>query len=152
MIWLVLTGLAAGLLSGMLGVGGGVLFVPALVVAVAATQVEAEATSLLAILPVAVVGAWSQRRYGNVRLKEAGLIGVLSIAGAVGGVALANALPERALKLARPPLQEQVLARLVSLQRASSDRVGRAVRQRSQADRNHKLRHPRQAARQPTFR
>ena len=61
-------------------------------------------------------------------------------------------LSERALKLARPPLQGQVLARLVSLQRASSDRVGRAVRQRSQADRNHKLRHPRQAARQPTFR
>ncbi|MFN8131967.1 MAG: sulfite exporter TauE/SafE family protein [Solirubrobacteraceae bacterium] len=123
MIWLVLTGLAAGLLSGMLGVGGGVLFVPALVVAVAATQVEAEATSLLAILPVAVVGAWSQRRYGNVRLKEAGLIGVLSIAGAVGGVALANALPERALKLAFAALSLAIAVQLVL-------RVRRRVRAR----------------------
>jgi len=56
-------------------------------------------------------------------------------------------LSERALKLARAPLQEHaVLARLVSLQRARSDRVGRAVRQRGQADRNHTLPHPRQAA------
>ncbi len=127
MIWLVVAGLAAGLLSGMLGVGGGVLFVPALVVAVSATQVEAEATSLLAILPVAVVGAWSQRRYGNVRLKEAGLIGVLSIAGAVGGVALANALPERALKLAFAALSLAIAVQLVL-------RVRRRVRAREAED------------------
>jgi uncharacterized protein len=126
-IWLILCGLAAGLLSGMLGVGGGVLFVPALVVAVSATQLEAEATSLLAILPVAVVGAWSQSRYGNLRLKEGLLIGALSIVGAVGGVALANALPERALELAFAALSLAIAAQLVY-------RVRRRVRERAAAE------------------
>ena len=88
-------GFAAGLVAGMLGVGGGILFVPALVLFLDLTQVDAEATSLLAIIPVALVGAASQRRYGNLRLRDALLIGLLAIPGAVGGVALVNALPER---------------------------------------------------------
>ena len=67
MIWLILIGLAAGALGGLLGVGGGVLFVPGLVIVVGLTQHEAEGTSLLAIVPVALVGALSQDRYGNVR-------------------------------------------------------------------------------------
>ncbi len=126
MIWLVLSGLAAGLLSGMLGVGGGILFVPALLVATSATQIEAEATSLLAILPVAIVGAWSQHRFGNCRLREALLIGVLAVAGAVGGVALANALPERGLKMAFGVLCLVVAAQLLL-------RVRRRVRERAAA-------------------
>lgn len=93
-------GVAAGVVSGMLGVGGGVLFVPGLVLAAGLGQVDAEATSLLAILPVAVVGAWRQARYGNVRLRAGVTIGVLAAAGTIGGVALANVLPVRALKVA----------------------------------------------------
>ncbi len=85
-------GVAAGVLGGLLGVGGGVLFVPGLVIFVGLTQHQAEATSLLAIVPVAIVGAYSQDRYGNVRRDDAVLMGVLSVAGAAGGVALANAL------------------------------------------------------------
>jgi uncharacterized membrane protein YfcA len=92
MIWLVLIGLAAGVLGGLLGVGGGVLFVPGLVIVIGLTQHEAEATSLLAIVPVALVGAVRQNRYGNVRREDALLVGVLSVAGVAGGVALANAL------------------------------------------------------------
>jgi uncharacterized protein len=100
MIWLVLIGLAAGVLGGLLGVGGGVLFVPGLVIVLGLTQHEAEATSLLAIVPVALVGALSQDRYGNVRRGDALLMGVLSIAGAAGGVALANALSGAILRSA----------------------------------------------------
>ena len=91
-------GLAAGVISGLLGVGGGVLFVPGLVIVVGLHQVDAEATSLLAIIPVAALGAWRQRVYGNVRLADGLLIGVLSALGAVGGVALANVLSGRVLR------------------------------------------------------
>ena len=74
----ILIGIAAGMLSGLLGVGGGALFVPALVLLLGLDQVDAEATSLLAIVPVAAVGAWRQHRYGNVRVRDGLVIGVLA--------------------------------------------------------------------------
>ena len=83
----------------MLGVGGGAIMVPALVIFAGASQVGAEATALLAIIPVALVGAWRQNRYGNLRLKEGLTLGLLSIFGAVVGVALANLIPQRGLEL-----------------------------------------------------
>lgn len=98
-------GLAAGMTSGMLGVGGGILFVPGLVFVLGLSQLSAEATSLLAIIPVALVGAWRQREYGNVRLRDGLLLGVLSPVGAVAGTELANALPERTLQLAFAAVQ-----------------------------------------------
>jgi uncharacterized membrane protein YfcA len=94
-----LIGVLAGVAAGMLGIGGGILFVPALTILLGHDQVEAEATSLLAIVPVALVGSWRQRRYGNLRLNDAAVIGLLSVGGAVAGVAAANALPERVLKI-----------------------------------------------------
>jgi len=96
----ILIGVAAGMLSGLLGVGGGALFVPALVLLLGLGQVEAEATSLLAIVPVATVGAWRQHRYGNVRVRDGLVIGLLAIPGALLGVVLVNALPERAIEYA----------------------------------------------------
>jgi uncharacterized membrane protein YfcA len=87
-----LLGLAAGLLSGMFGIGGGVLFVPALV-AIGLTQVHAEATSLLAIVPTALLGAWRQTGYGNVRWRPALTIGIASAAATVGGAAVAVSVP-----------------------------------------------------------
>ena len=90
-------GLAAGLLAGFFGVGGGILFVPTLV-ALGLSQLEAEATSLLAILPTVVAGTWRQRHYGNVRWRTALLLGVTSIAGAAAGVQVATALPEDTLR------------------------------------------------------
>lgn len=113
MIWLILIGLAAGVLGGLLGVGGGVLFVPGLVIVIGLTQHEAEATSLLAIVPVAVVGAARQNRYGNVRRDDALLVGVLSIAGVAGGVALANALSGTVLRTAFAVLILLIAAQLV---------------------------------------
>ena len=99
MILAALIGICAGIAAGMLGIGGGLLFVPALTILLDLGQVEAEATSLLAIVPVALVGSWRQRRYGNLRVHDAVVIGVLSIGGAVAGVAAANALPERVLRI-----------------------------------------------------
>jgi uncharacterized membrane protein YfcA len=106
-------GIAAGILSGMFGVGGGIVFVPALVILFDLHQVDAEATSLLAMIPVALVGAYRQHRYGNLLLAEGVVIGLISAAGAGGGVALANVLPEHALKIAFAVLTLAIAAQLV---------------------------------------
>jgi uncharacterized membrane protein YfcA len=90
-------GLAAGVLSGLFGVGGGILFVPTLV-ALGLGEVEAAATSLLAIVPTASVGAWRQSRYGNLRARPAVIIGLSSIAGVELGVLIATSLPEDVLR------------------------------------------------------
>jgi uncharacterized membrane protein YfcA len=90
-------GLAAGILAGLFGVGGGILFVPTLL-ALGLTQLHAEATSLLAIIPTVAAGTWQQRRYGNVRWRAAVVLGVASIAGVEGGAYLATHLPEHILR------------------------------------------------------
>jgi uncharacterized membrane protein YfcA len=100
-----LIGFVAGVSSGMLGVGGGIIFVPGLVFALGLSQLSAEATSLLAIVPVALVGAWRQREYGNVRLRDGLVLGALSPIGVVGGAELANVLSARALELSFAAVQ-----------------------------------------------
>ena len=90
-------GLAAGVVSGLLGVGGGTLFVPTLL-ALGLSQRSAEATSLLAIVPTVAVGTWRQQRYGNVRWRPSIVLGLAGIAGVVGGGFVAEALPEHALR------------------------------------------------------
>jgi uncharacterized membrane protein YfcA len=95
----VVVGFLAGILAGMLGVGGGALFSPALVLFLGESQLHAEATSLVAIVPTALAGAWSQQRYGNLRLRDGVLMGSLALAGAAVGVALANVLAERPLRI-----------------------------------------------------
>ncbi len=125
MIFAALLGVAAGILSGLLGVGGGILFVPALTLVLSLSQVKAEATSLLAIVPVALLGALRQRRYGNLELGDGLLIGLLSVAGALGGTALANVLPQRALRLAFATLMLLVAAQLIRrLRHESRARTG----------------------------
>jgi uncharacterized membrane protein YfcA len=106
-------GLAGGIVAGLLGVGGGVLFVPGLVIFLNLGQHQAEATSLLAIIPVAIVGSYTQDRYGNVRRGDALLLGTLSLAGAAGGVALANALSGAVLQDAFAALMVLVAAQFV---------------------------------------
>jgi hypothetical protein len=108
-----LIGIVAGVVAGMFGVGGGALFVPALVIFVGMGHVEAEATSLLAIVPVAIVGAWRQHRYGNLDLRDGLTVGLLAIGGAVAGVVIANAVPERALEVGFAALLLFVAGQLV---------------------------------------
>jgi uncharacterized protein len=94
----IVIGLLAGALGGLFGVGGGLIFVPALVLLFGLGQVEAEATSLLAIIPVVVAGTWRQHLYGNVRGRVAVIIGVTAIAGVELGVLTAKSLPEETLQ------------------------------------------------------
>ena len=91
-------GLVAGVLAGLFGVGGGILFVPTLTLVLGLTQIHAEASSLLAILPTAAAGAWRQRRYGNVRWRPALVLGLAAVVGVEAGVQIAEALPEHALR------------------------------------------------------
>jgi len=91
-------GLLAGVLAGMFGVGGGILFVPTLVFVFGFDQVDAEATSLLAILPVVAAGTWRQHLYGNVRWRAAAIIGVAAVVGVELGIQAAKALPEQTLQ------------------------------------------------------
>ena len=91
-------GFAAGVLAGLFGVGGGILFVPTLTLGLGLTQLHAEATSLLAIVPTVIAGTWRQQRYGNVRWRPAIVISLAAIGGVEGGVALAESLPEHALR------------------------------------------------------
>ncbi|MSO58235.1 MAG: sulfite exporter TauE/SafE family protein [Thermoleophilia bacterium] len=105
-------GAAAGVLSGLFGVGGGILFVPALV-ALGLGQVEAAATSLLAIIPTAAVGVVRHRARGTVRVRAAVIIGVTSILGAFGGVELAQRLDEDMLRRLFGLLLLAVAAQLV---------------------------------------
>lgn len=105
-------GLAGGIVGGMLGVGGGILFVPALTIFLDQPQVVAEATSLVAIVPVAVVGAWRQREHGNVRLADGIWIGTLSPLGVLIGVVASNAVSQRALEVSFAVLLVVVAAQL----------------------------------------
>jgi uncharacterized membrane protein YfcA len=113
MIAAIAIGVCAGVVAGLLGVGGGVLFVPGLVIFLGLGQHQAEATSLLAIIPVAIVGTIKQDGYGNVRRHDALLMGLLSIAGAGAGVALANALPGEVLRVGFALLMVLVAIQLV---------------------------------------
>ena len=106
-------GFAGGVVGGMLGVGGGILFVPALAIFLDEPQIEAIATSLVAIVPVALVGAWRQHGFGNVRLADALWLAVLSPIGVVAGVVLANVVSERVLEVSFAALLLVVAAQLV---------------------------------------
>jgi uncharacterized membrane protein YfcA len=91
-------GLVGGVMSGLFGVGGGIVFVPVLALGLGLSQLDAEATSLLAILPTVVAGAVSQHRYGNVRWRAGFIVGVAGIVGVEAGVFVARALPEDTLQ------------------------------------------------------
>ena len=117
----ILLALAGGAVGGLLGVGGGILFVPALAILLGNDQLEAEATSLLVIVPMAIVGTWRQHRHGNVDLREGATIGLLAIPGVVAGVVVANALPERALELGCAALCVIVAVRLLKRGLAEPD-------------------------------
>jgi uncharacterized membrane protein YfcA len=93
----VVFGISAGVLAGLFGVGGGILFVPALV-ALGLGQLEAQATSLLAILPTVAAGAWNQRRYGNLRARTALVLGLVSIVGVEVGAQIATSVSEMLLR------------------------------------------------------
>src|SRR5438477_245730 len=96
---LVVIGVLGGLLSGLLGVGGGTVMVPFLTLAVGLTQHAAEATTLLVVLPTAIVGTYALHRRGVGDVGLALRFGVAGSLGAVAGALLALALPASTLRL-----------------------------------------------------
>lgn len=115
----ILIAVAGGLAGGLVGVGGGVLFVPALTIFLGLSQVEGESTSLLMIVIVALAGAYRQYGYGNVRLREALIVGALSPLGVLLGVGIANHVSERALRLSFAALALLMAAQLVRRARSA---------------------------------
>jgi uncharacterized membrane protein YfcA len=116
-----LIAVAGGLAGGLVGVGGGILFVPALTIFLDFGQVEAESTSLLTIVIVALVGAYRQNSYGNVSIREALVIAALSPLGVLAGVAIANNVSERVLQLAFAALALFMAAQLVRRARSTPE-------------------------------
>jgi hypothetical protein len=98
-LFAILIAAVGGLAGGLVGVGGGVLFVPALTIFLGLSQVEAESTSLLMIVLVALVGTARQRSYGNVNFRDAAVVAALSPPGVLIGVIVANEVPQRVLEL-----------------------------------------------------
>jgi uncharacterized membrane protein YfcA len=96
---LALIGSAAGAFSGLFGVGGGTIIVPALIFWLAYGEREATGTSLAAIVIIAAYAAAGQAIYGNVNVPQAALVGVPALAGVVAGTALQQRISERAVAL-----------------------------------------------------
>jgi len=109
----IVLGCAAGILAGLFGVGGGILFVPTLALVLGLEQLHAQATSLLAILPTVAVAAWRQHRYGNVRWRPGIIVGLGGVAGVVAGGFLAESLPEDVLRRLFAVLMLAVAAQIV---------------------------------------
>jgi uncharacterized protein len=91
-------GCTGGVLAGLFGIGGGILLVPTFVLLLTLSQLDAAATSLLAMLPATYLGAWRQLRYGNLVPRASVAIGLASVAGVAGGIAIAERVPEGSLR------------------------------------------------------
>jgi uncharacterized membrane protein YfcA len=90
-------GLAAGVLSGLIGIGGGLLFVPIMTIGFRMAQPIAQGTSLAAVIPTAIVGGITHIRQGNVLLHAAIWMGVGGVGGAAIGALVAVEVPEKIL-------------------------------------------------------
>jgi len=106
-------GTAAGLFSGLFGVGGGTVIVPLLIVWLAYGEREATGTSLAAIVVVAAAAAAVQAFYGNVHVTEGLLVGVPAVGGVLAGTWLQQRVPARAVSLAFSVLLVAAAAGLV---------------------------------------
>lgn len=105
-------GVAGGFVAALAVVGWGILFVPALVLVLGLSQVVAEATSLLAIVPVAILGTWQQRRSGEVRLADAAIIGAGALLTAFAAAYVASNLAQDVLRLLFAAVMVIIAARI----------------------------------------
>lgn len=95
---LVVIGLAAGFLAGLLGVGGGILMVPAMVLVLGFDQHVAQGTSLLVIIPAAVTGSYTHHRNGRLVLRDAAFLAAGGVIGAVIGSVFALSIEDGLLR------------------------------------------------------
>ena len=112
----VVGGLVAGVLSGAVGIGGGLAFVPILAIGFRVSQTVAQGTSLAAIVPTALVGGITHIRHGNAVVDAAAWCGGAGVIGAIGGALIAVHL--QAGLLARVFGAFYIFAALVMLRRA----------------------------------
>jgi len=91
---LVVLGLVTGILAGLLGVGGGIVMVPAMILLFGIPPVIAKGTSLAVIIPTAVMGTWRNRKRGNADLRAAAVIGVAGIVTAAIGASIADRMSD----------------------------------------------------------
>lgn len=116
---LVGVGFASGVLAGLLGIGGGIVMVPALLLIAGLPAVVAKGTSLAVIVPTSIVGTWRNRAAANVEVRTAVTLGVAGAVFAVAGSTIADALPERAAAVSFAVLLALVSVRLAMRQKTS---------------------------------
>jgi uncharacterized membrane protein YfcA len=116
---LVAVGFASGVLAGLLGIGGGIVMVPALMLLGGVAAVVAKGTSLAVIVPTSILGTWRNRRNTNVDIRVGLIVGLSGAATAVAGSAIAAALPERVATLSFAALMAIVSVRLAMRQKTS---------------------------------
>lgn len=110
---LIVVGLVTGILAGLLGVGGGVVMVPAMMMILSEASVMAKGTSVAVIIPTALMGTWRNRRNDNADLRAAGIVGVGGIASAVVGGWIAGRMDETLSNVLFAILLVVVAARLL---------------------------------------
>ncbi len=99
-IVLVLIGVTAGILSGFIGIGGGIIIVPGLIYLVGLTQIQAQGTSLALMLPpIGILAFMQYYRAGNVDLKVAGIVAITFVVGGFFGAKLAHKLDQNIVKM-----------------------------------------------------
>jgi uncharacterized membrane protein YfcA len=113
MLKLAAIGTAGGVFSGLLGVGGGSVIVPLLIVWLGYGAREATGTSMMAIVVIAAVAVTLQALYGNVDPPNAALVGIPAIGGVIVGTALQQRIPERAIALLFAALLVIIAVKLV---------------------------------------
>jgi uncharacterized membrane protein YfcA len=98
-LYLLIIGLAAGFMGGLVGIGGGVIIVPALVMILGMSQHQAQGTSLMMILfPVGILGVINYYKQGHVDIKYAGLLAVGFFVGSFLGSKYSLSLPQLTIK------------------------------------------------------
>jgi uncharacterized protein len=110
---LVAVGLAAGILAGLLGVGGGIIMIPAMILLFGIAPVVAKGTSAAVIVPTAVIGTWSNRSRGNADLRAAAVVGGAGIVTAALGGTLADKMSDELSNVLFASLLVIVAARLL---------------------------------------
>ena len=117
-------GLTAGLLAGLLGIGGGVLMVPAMVLVLGMDQHVAQGTSLLVIIPAAAFGSYTHHRHGRLALRDAAAVAMGGVLGATLGSVTALSLDEELLQRLFAVLILVVAARLLMTGRSGPEPSG----------------------------
>jgi uncharacterized membrane protein YfcA len=109
-----LIGFGAGTLAGLLGVGGGVVMVPAMLMYLNMPAVVAKGTSVAVIIPTSIIGTWRNRRNDNAELRAAAILGFSGIATAVVGGWISGRMPDTLSNVLFAALLLAVAARLMA--------------------------------------